>query len=168
MMRLPPRSRAFTHTSALVLLVLSLVALGGGLGEAPSSAQPQVQPAALPEPRFETIDINIDSGATPLAAYQLEIRATGDARLVGIEGGAHSAFAEPPFYNPRALPEGQLNQRIIIAAFSTDQALPRGNTRVARLHLQVRGEAQYTLHVQAAGAEDGRRIDVVATHAPAQ
>jgi len=45
---------------------------------------------------FAAIDVIVDSGATPLAAYQFEMRSrTPGVEIVGIEGGEHSAFAEP-------------------------------------------------------------------------
>ena len=69
----------------------------------------------------------MDSGSTPLAAYQIEFTATnGIARIVGIEGGAHPAFRQPPFYDPKAIQ----HEHVIIASFSTANAadLPTGKT----------------------------------------
>src|SRR5438552_2611435 len=67
--------------------------------------------------RFGAMDIFIDSGSTPLAAYQIEIAATnGLAKIVGIEGGEHPAFQQPPFYDPKAMQ----HDRVILAGFSTE------------------------------------------------
>ena len=89
---------------------------------------------APPAVRFEYIDVYVDSGAAPLAAYQFELTdAAGSIKIVGIEGGAHQAFAAPPYYDPKALK----NNRVIIAAFSTADDLPTGRTRVATIHVQV-------------------------------
>ena len=67
-------------------------------------------PAAV---RFEYIDIYIDSGDVPLAAYQFELTdAGGSIKIVGIEGGEHEAFATPPYYDPKALK----NNRVIWVA----------------------------------------------------
>ncbi len=91
--------------------------------------------------RFTSMEILIDSGAEALAAWQLEWSDPSDrASLVGIEGGEHDAFAEPARYDPRALAGG----RVVLAAFSLDEELPRGRTRVARLHLEVRGDDPVT------------------------
>lgn len=88
--------------------------------------------------RFEAVDVFVDSGARPLAAYQLTFRATrGDVKIVGIEGGEHSAFKEAPFYDPAAIQK----EHAVLAAFNTaalDQ-LPTGRTRVATVHVQIRG-----------------------------
>src|SRR5512140_2968924 len=77
--------------------------------------------------RFGAVDIYVDSGSTPLAAYQLEFTATnGVAKIVGIEGGEHTAFRQPPFYDPKAIQ----HERVILAGFSTADAagLPIGKT----------------------------------------
>ncbi len=84
--------------------------------------------------RFTTVDIYLDSGDMPLAAYQLQFKATeGEVKIVGIEGGEHDAFSEPPYYDPEAIQR----ERVIIAAFNTSDAsqLPAGRTRVATIHL---------------------------------
>src|SRR5438067_1034311 len=53
--------------------------------------------------RFRAVDIFVDSKATPLAAYQLEFVADAQrVKLVGIEGGEHAAFREPPGRNTAA------------------------------------------------------------------
>jgi len=53
--------------------------------------------------RFCAVDIYVDAGSTPLAAYQLAFAATnGVARIVGIEGGEHPAFRQPRFMTQSA------------------------------------------------------------------
>ena len=107
--------------------------------------------------RFETVDLFADSGDRPLAAYQLEFKdATGRSLLTGIEGGEHDAFQEPPYYDPAALKQN----RAILAAFSTAQELPTGKTRIATLHVMVRGDeaAEYTATLKLAADRDGNKF----------
>ncbi|MCZ6655433.1 MAG: hypothetical protein O7D91_20690 [Planctomycetota bacterium] len=114
-------------------------------------------PAAV---RFEFIDVYVDSGAAPLAAYQFELTdAAGSIKIVGIEGGEHEAFATPPYYDPKALK----NNRIIIAAFSTADALPTGKTRVATIHVQVEVDVipEIAINLEAAGDVQGKELDAV-------
>jgi hypothetical protein len=139
-----------TLATAATLLALAL-------GSRFLASLAQERPAA---PRFEAVDIVIDSGATPLAAYQLELfERSGRAKLSGVEGGEPAAFKEAPYYDPAALSGG----RIIVAAFSTAGELPSGRTRVARLHFQVDGEApaDYEARLVVAGDADGKEIDGV-------
>lgn len=115
------------------------------------------QPTPPPSVRFEAVDVYVDSGDVPLAAYQFELAAeTGEITIVGIEGGEHPAFKEPPYYDPAALSKG----RIIIAAFNTGRDLPKGKTRVARIHVQVLGEArpQYVIEVKVTASAEGRHL----------
>ncbi len=135
--------------AAMVLLCLMAQARAG---EAPER----------PAVRFEAVDVYVDSGAKPLAAYQFELTATrGRAAIVGVEGGEHPAFQQAPYYDPAALQ----HDRIIIAAFSTGRDLPTGRTRVARVHLQVSGEEKpaYAVTLQAAATAGGARISATAT-----
>jgi hypothetical protein len=139
------------------------------------------QPGATPQqsaapPRFMAIDVFVDSGTAALGAYQVEVKAVAGpgnsgapaVTLVGVEGGEHAAYKQPPYYDPAALHENAIEERIVIAAFSTAASLPAGKTRVARLHLQVSGpEPSFAVRVQAAGAADGTRIEATATWAPA-
>lgn len=109
--------------------------------------------------RFRAIDIYVDSGSSPLAAYQVDLVATnGQARIVGIEGGAHPAFSQPPSYDPKAMQR----DRVIIASFSTRPAseLPTGRVRVATIHIQFTGDRLPSMAatLQAAGDAQGRRI----------
>jgi hypothetical protein len=118
------------------------------------------QPATnSPAVRFQAVDIYVDSKDAPLAVYQLEFSVTnGVAKIVGIEGGEHPAFAEPPFYDPKAMQ----HERVILAAFSTEPAdkLPVGKTRVATIHLQTGGPTpvQFETRLQTAADSKGNQI----------
>ena len=108
---------------------------------------------------FRAVDLFVDSGNQPLAAYQLSFACT-DAKIVGIEGGEHSAFAEPPYYDPKAMQDN----RVVIAAFNTANPgqLPRGRMRIATIHLQTSAGVarQYELKVEAAATPTGETITV--------
>jgi hypothetical protein len=120
------------------------------------------QPATSPSVRFAAVDVYVDSGVTPLAAYQLEITAVqGDVKIVGIEGGEHAAFKIPPYYDPAAM----MNHRVILAAFNTGSELPAGKSRVARVHVQVSGDVtpQYACKLVLAAASDGQRMAATAS-----
>lgn len=111
----------------------------------------EVDPLALrsaPQGRFESVDIWLDSGASPLAAYQLEVTFSSRAiKLVGVEGGDAPAFRDPPHFDPRALQR----DRVVLAAFSLRPPLqlPVGSARIARLQVfvpaHVSAEARITL-----------------------
>jgi hypothetical protein len=89
--------------------------------------------------RFTNVDIVVDPRGTPLAAYQVEFLADSNrVTLVGIEGGQHAAFKQPPYYDPKAL----AGNHVILAALNTGKDLPKDKTRVARLHLRVIGAEQ--------------------------
>lgn len=120
------------------------------------------QAAPPAAPTFGTLDIVVDSQDEPLAAYQLDLRdASGAARIVGIEGGEHPAFREPPRYDPRAIE----NDRAILAAWSTRPAaeLPTDATRLVTVHYMTQGSPKWELTLVAAGDAEGRRIDATAT-----
>lgn len=152
----------------LAILIFAMV-LVPCAGLAPAR-QDAAQPARL-STRFVSVDIFVDSGDRPLAAYQVEFKGTvaqGAVKLVGIEGNADPgrAFSAPPGYDPAAL----AHDRVIIADFSTLPAdrLPRGNSRVARLHLMIESPAPdaapaYTVNLIAAGAPDGVHIQASAS-----
>lgn len=119
--------------------------------------------------RYEAIDVFLDSGDLPLAAWQLELRShTQDVEIVGIEGGEHPAFAEPPYYDPRAMN----NNRVILGAFNTgsDNQLPSGRSRVARVHVQITGPGQRLWHTEltTSASSDGRNIPAELSIAKAQ
>ena len=112
-------------------------------------------PAAV---RFEFIDVYVDSGDVPLAAYQFELTdAAESVKIVGIEGGEHEAFTAPPYYDPKALK----NNRVIIAALSTADDLPTGRTRVATVHVQVEvaEKPEISINLDVAGDVQGNEID---------
>ncbi|MCA9047793.1 MAG: hypothetical protein KDA89_03645 [Planctomycetaceae bacterium] len=107
--------------------------------------------------RFEALDVFLDSGERTLAAYQFELSGASDGiEIVGIEGGEHPAFSEPPYYDPKAMN----NDRVIIAAFSTSDRLPSGRSRVARIHLQLQGPGnkEYRTNLSVSASADGERI----------
>ena len=135
----------------MAALLLCMVALAG-------AAAQEAAPEAGPAVRFEAVDVYVDSGKGTLAAYQFELAAeVGEVKIVGIEGGDHAAFAEPPYYDPAAL----AHNRVIIAAFNTGADLPTGKTRVARVHVQVTGaaEPEYALKLHVAADANGREIE---------
>ena len=111
--------------------------------------------------RFSSVDVFVDPAGRDLAAYQIEILAESeDLQIVGVEGGEHASFREPPYYDAAALGGG----RIIIAAFSTSTHLPDRRSRVATLHVRWRDEAlvsELQANVQAAADADGSPIEVV-------
>ena len=113
-------------------------------------------PANQPKVRFAPLHIYLDSGNKPLAAYQFELRAAGQIKIVGVEGGQHEAFKEAPYYDPAAL----ANDRIIIASFNTGRELPKGRTRIATIHLQIIGDAEpdYQLKLIVAADADVNEI----------
>lgn len=121
------------------------------------------QTEVLQEPvTFVPLHIYLDSGDQPLAAYQFELKVVrGDVHIVGVEGGEHSAFQNAPYYDPKALSE----DRIIVAAYSTDTALPTGRTRIATLHLQVRGQTppEYELALTVSADAQGKPIPATIT-----
>ncbi len=141
--------RRFT---AFILAGLVVVAAGW--------AAPDDTPHRRPDTtlRFDAVHVFIDSGSTPLAAYQLSLLATtGNVRIVGIEGSGHHAFAKPPYYDPVAIQ----GDRVIIGAFSTANvdSLPTGRTRIATIHVQVTGgQAEYDAQLTVSAGSDGHVI----------
>jgi hypothetical protein len=119
----------------------------------------QTSTSAKEDTRFVAVDIFVDSNDKPLAAYQLEFSVTNNvAKIVGIEGGEHTAFVEPPFYDPQAMQR----ERVIIAAFSTEPVnkLPTGRTRVATIHLQFAGATSpaFESKLQATADAEGNKV----------
>ena len=110
--------------------------------------------------RFDAIDVYVQTGDEPLAAYQLDLSAEkGNVTIVGIEGGESEVFTGPPYYDPAAIQ----NDRVIIASFSTAaaDALPRGKVRIATIHVQIVGDIQpkYDAKITVAATVDGELID---------
>jgi hypothetical protein len=146
-----------------VLAILTvLVLLAAGVAPQGTEGGKPPEGAAV---RFSSVDVCVDSGAQPLAAYQLELAAeVGDVKIVGIEGGEHAAFKEPPYYDPAAI----RRDHVILAAFSTDTQLPKGNTRVARVHVQITGDGppQYAVKLNVAASTDGNKTSAKASLNP--
>jgi len=116
-------------------------------------------PAAPSGPsRFAAVDVFIDPKGQPLAAYQLEFAAeTGRISLVGVEAGESGPYAKrPPYYDPAAL----AGHRIILGDYTLDPAAPNTRTRVARLMLELRGDAppQYVTPLMTAADPNGHLI----------
>jgi hypothetical protein len=156
----------------VALILLDVVLIGLAVTHNESVAATQIQPvdeswvvvqvdgpvdAAEDTPRFEALDVFVDSGNHPLAAWQLElISDTPGIEIVGIEGGEHVAFQEPPYYDARAM----YNNRVILASFDTGRELPTGRTRIARIHVHVTGTGlcEYRTKLDAAATINGQRI----------
>ena len=140
-------------TSALTaLLVAVLAVLAFGQADLPDHADPAV--------RFAAVDLFVDAGDKPLAAYQLEFKATaGQVTIVGIEGGQHAAFNAAPYHDPQAIQ----HERVILAAFSTAPAgtLPVGRTRVATIHVQITGdvEPRYAVKLTTSATVEGEEAE---------
>ena len=78
------------------------------------------------EERFFHLDVFVDPYGAPLAAWQVHVEdETGRAVLVGIEGGEHAAFVEPPYHDPAALQ----GERVILAALSVEDLVRAGKVR---------------------------------------
>ncbi len=136
--------RTFARSLALLVLLCS--------------AQAQDEAAA---PRFTAVNVFVDAQDSPLAAWQVEL-AGGQAVLIsGVEGGEHAAFANPPYFDTQALQDN----RIILAAFTTEKDLPAGKTRVARLMVMVEGAAEPKFEVRSslAASADGKEITATVT-----
>lgn len=117
-------------------------------------------------PRFEAIDLFITPGA-PLAAYQFEFGARpGQIKIVGIEGGDHAAYSQPPYYDPAAMQR----DRVIIGALSTRPAgdLPAARFRVARIHVMVEPGMNpvYEARLQTAAGPNALKIEADLTFEP--
>ena len=167
-MKTPDLLRISAAAAALIVTNMCLITLVGAQDDPPATDRDREPNAvitqidgpadiAADEIRFEAIDIFVDPGDTPLAAYQFELSSdTAGVEFVGIEGGEHKAFSEPPFYDPRAMN----NSRVILAAFSTAKDLPKGRSRVARIHVQLEGPGlkEYRTKLTASATADGKEI----------
>ncbi len=134
------------------IILVTIFAVVVGWAGSPANAVRVTTESAV---RFSPLYIYLDSGSQSLGAYQFELKATsGRIKIVGVEGGQHSAFTEAPYYDPAAL------ERIIVAAFSTQPDLPKGKTRIATLHLQIIGDAEpeYELKLIVSADADGKEI----------
>ncbi|HOX08103.1 MAG TPA: hypothetical protein PK280_17030 [Planctomycetota bacterium] len=135
----------------LLLAALALLPLGAALAAGEAAARPTTS-------SFRAVDVWVDSGTERLAAYQVEV--TYDAarvRIVGVEGGEPAGFRDAPWFDEA----GKTGGRIVLAAFvPQDSQAVNGARRVARLHLQVEGDAAPALTVKlvAAAKPGGERI----------
>lgn len=171
MTSLSPRHspRATLIAAALGMLGALACALGVALPQpddtrpAPASVRPVEAPAAAP--RFERWDVFVDSGAQPLAAYQVEVKAAGASAgrvtIAGIEGGeggdTAGAFNSAPYYDPLAM-QGDV---VVIGALAQGAATT-GRVRVASVHVMVDGgtpPTELSARAMTAGAPDGHKID---------
>jgi hypothetical protein len=122
----------------LAAVLVAGIMLALARGASPGTAIPEIQrgepEAAGPAARFVPVDVLVDTGTRKLGAYQIEVEAR-NAKVVGVEGGESPAFKDAPYFDPAALQGGT----IIVAAFSTEESLPNGLTRVARLHFIIEG-----------------------------
>jgi len=136
------------------LAIAALAALVAFTGGAPARADETAPSKA----RFRAVAIELEVGDEGLAAYQVELVVrSGDASIVGVEGGTAAGFSSPPYYDPAALRAG----RIVLAAFNTKVSLKEGRHRVAVVHLREAGPSpEYALEVVAAAAPDGERVQV--------
>ena len=144
-----------TRLLMVVVILSGGVALGGAPTTGPATT-PTTGPATQPS-HFRYLDVHIDPGGAALAAYQIEIESqTGNMNVVGIEGGEHAAFANPPFHDRIEI----IKNRVVIAAYSLATDLPRWRTRVARIHVEVRGDAdpRYTARLIVAGGPGAKPI----------
>ncbi len=162
-----PRPLRGRNALGVVFLILALAALGAWqvAPEAPRAGETDAPARGqAPGVRFTHFDVFLDSGDKALGAYQVELRCTtSNVTLVGIEGGEHGAYKEPPYYDPAALhnPRGS---RVILAAFNTGSDLPAGKTRVARIHVQVTGPApEFVTRLVAAADGSGGPIEAAVT-----
>lgn len=153
-----------------MISVLSLLPLVGFAQLAQPPQEADLQYETPPRSAFTALEIWLDTGDRPLAAYQLEMAATaGEVKIVGIEGAAPgSVFAEPPYYDPAAMQ----SERIIIADFSTAApgTLPAGRFRIATIHLQVVGDIEpaFETKLTVAADADGNAIEAHLTTRPGQ
>ncbi len=143
----------------LPIVALLLVAAALWLAPRATRLQAEEKPAS---PRFAAVDVFVDAKGASLAAYQVELDAERKGiQIVGVEGGEHAAFAQAPYYDPKALQD----DRIVLAAFSTGKDLPSGRTRVARVHLRIEdgGAAAFTTKLIVAGSQDGKEASATVT-----
>ena len=127
---------------------------------------PTPAPAPGAQVAFVPVDMYLDSGTNHLGSYQVEVIAK-DATIVGLEGGESQAFSGAPYYDPAALQ----GNKIIVASFSTDDNLPTGLTRIARLHMMSSaggGMPEMTQKLVVATDGEGNSVDAKLTLRPMQ
>ena len=111
--------------------------------------------------RFQALAVYLDTDE-PVAAWQFELTdAAGLMRVVGVENGDSAEFGDAPYYDVGAVRRGTA-ERIVIADFSLSdpQQLPSGYTRIATVHVMLRGtnSPSYQLNLVTANRSDGRTI----------
>jgi len=156
--------RATHHTLTAVLLILTATIAGAWAPQPANDSRNIVIPQPIPtrQVQFLAYDILIDSGAEPLAAYQIELKDTqSHARIVGIEGGEPGPYNEAPHYDPKAIQA----ERVIIGAFTTANA-PTGKVRVARLHIMAEGGTPDFATTITTAAPHGRAFTATLTIQP--
>lgn len=136
--------------SALLAIILILLTLSWAFADevGPGTGEKDI--------RFQAMDIFIDSKTEALAAFQVDVRYEKDrVKIVSLEGGETESYQEPPYFDPKGMEHG----RIILAGFTLDDP-PKGETRVARLHLRIQGEMMpdLTIWVMTAARPGGERI----------
>lgn len=152
-----------TQAMLVVLLGIGVVSCGrkdrseakpeAAAPAAPASAiYRTTAPADAREVRFRPLHIELDV-SQPVSVWQVElVVVSGDARIVGVEGGTAEGFREPPYYDSAAL----LGGRIVLAAFNTHISLPLGRHRVATVHVREAGPSPtYELRLAAAAGPEG-------------
>ncbi len=160
-----PRDAGATETASASSSPLRSTESGGADSGGAEAERLKDTAASGPAMRFVTVQVRIDPKGHPLAAYQFELMTEpSGAHIVGLEGGESSVFAKPPYYDPKALQDGE---RIIVAAFSTDdaEALPNHETRVATLHMMLpQGEEpHFEVKLQAMADHEGNHIPATIT-----
>lgn len=146
-----------TNMKAFAVLIGIALTAWAQVDDQQPKPEPQPPQIVKQSPRFEAVDVFIDSNKAALAAYQFELNTEqGQVEIVGIEGGEHTAFAEPPFYDPKAMKQN----RVILAAFNTGDELPVGKTRIARVHVMVSGQIEpaYSARLTVSASAEGDAI----------
>lgn len=146
----------------ILALILALTTIFQPPAERPPTtpdAERSVERAA--DPRFEYIDVFVDSADKPLAAWQVDLHAAnGKASIAGIEGG-DGVYAPAPYYDEAAM----RNDRVILAGLSTlpQAQLPTGKVRVARVHVMIEQPGtEFAITNSAAALPDGTRTPATA------
>ena len=150
------------HARLIALGMLVATCFAIGQGPVPASTPPET-PALSAVPRFQALDVFVDSGAKPLAAWQVHVHATGGSvKIVGVEGG-EGVYANAPYYDLKAIQR----ERVVIGGLSTlsGEQLPTGKVRVARVHVMIEGngDATFAAELETAGDGAAKRIDAKAS-----
>jgi len=146
-----------------ILAYILVVMVWGSCGVSAQETAPARTQAGAEH--FVVMDVLVETGQQPLAAYQIELATTnaaGQVKIVGIEGGDPTPFRTAPYYDPAALKGG----RVILGGFSTApvEQLPRGSVRIASVHCLVTGDLHpaFQTKISAAATGGGQSIHVQA------